>query len=409
MRSGIGLPLLALLCLGLGQLPAAGQRTEAPRYPGQGQIVVHPEAAPKSDDAENAAQGMETPVLGFVNSPEQGELRLLLGIPGSSAMGEPLAVPGGLRNLFFAPNQSYALLAPKAGGFLGLMAFQGVEEGAVVPICGAIPQPDIVAFSPGASAAALYSRAAGRLQVITGLPDSPHLSRVVLGSDLPDDVRYLAVADDGVTLLEGTVHNAVYALPQMGLPRLLYTAGDLQGMAFAPRTIDLVAFDRAAGTAFLLQDVEGATSYVLLADGLSGLDGNVFLQTSRAGAVIASTKSSALWEVNLQSLEVQIIHLPGAPQMLQPLRISGDFLLFFRTGLPAWILDSNSAEGGISFVPAAAAPGKHPKPFPFSTIHPLQDDQSEQPDLVSQGALGTACTGGPKPTPPPKPLTRTTY
>jgi hypothetical protein len=409
MRSGIRRPLLALLCLGLSQLQAAGQKTEDPRYPEQGQIVVHSEAAPNSDDAGNAAQGMQTPVLGFVSSAVQGELRLLLGIPGASALGEPLAVPAGLRDLFFAPNQTYALLAPKAGGFLALMTFQGVEKEAVVSICGAIAQPDIVAFSPGASSAVLYSRAEGRLQVISGLPDSPQLARVVPGSDLPDEVRYLTVADDGVTLLEGTVHNAVYVLPQLGLPRLLYTAGDLQGMAFAPRTDDLVAFDRAAGTAFLLQDVDGASSYVSLADGLSGLDGNVFLQTSRAGAVIASTKSSTLWEINLQSFKVQNIPLPGMPQMLQPLRISGDFLLFFRTGLPAWILDSNSAEGVISFVPASAAPSKHPKPLPFSTIHVLKDNQSEQPDLASQAGLGAGCNDVSEPTPAPKPLPRRTY
>jgi hypothetical protein len=409
MRSGIRRLSLALLCLGLSQLQAAGQRTEAPRYPKHGQIVVHQEAAPASDDADNAAQGMQTPVLGFVGSAEQGELRLLLGIPGASALGEPLAVPAGLRDLFFAPNQSYALLAPRAGVYLGLMTFQGAQEGTAVSVCGAIPRPDIVAFSPGASTAALYSRAEGRLQVITGLPNSPQLARVVPDNDLPDEVRYLAVADDGVTLLEGTVHNAVYVLPQLGLPRLLYTAGDLQGMAFSPRTSDLVGFDRATGTAFLLQDVDGASAYVLLADGLSGMDGNVFLQTSRAGAVIASTKSSTLWEINLQFFKVQNIHLPGMPQMLQPLRISGDFLLFFRTGLPAWILDSNSPEGGISFVPAGAAPSRHPKPFPFSTIHVLNRDQSEQPDLLSQGASGAACTSAPEPTPAPQPLPRPSY
>ena len=409
MRSGIRRPLLALLCLGLSQLQAAGQKTEAARHPEQGRIVVHQEAAPTSGDADNAAQGMQTPVLGFASGAEPGELRLLLGIPGASALGEPLAIPAGLRNFFFAPNQSYALLAPLSGGFLGLLTFQGAEGGTAVSICGAIPQPDIVAFSPGSSTAALYSKAEGRLQVITGLPDSPQLARIIPESDLPDEVRYLAVADDGMTLLEGTVHNALYVLPQMGLPRLLYTAGDLQGMAFAPRTGDLVAFDRAAGTAFLLQDVEGASAYLPLADGLSGMDGNVFLETSRAGAVIASTKSSTLWEINLQSFKVQNIRLPGMPQMLQPLRISGDYLLFFRTGLPAWILDSNSSEGGISFVPAGAVPSRHPKPFPFSKIRLLKGDQSEQPDLVSQGSSGAACTGAPEPTPVPQPLPRTSY
>jgi hypothetical protein len=141
---------------------------------------------------------------------------------------------------------------------------------------------------------------------IVAHPEAAPKSRVVPESDLPDEVRYLAVADDGATLLEGTVHNAVYVLPQLGLPRLLYTAGDLQGMAFAPRTDDLVAFDRAAGTAFLLQDLAGASSYVSLADGRSGLDGNVFLQTSRAGAVIASTKSTDVGNFNVRTLGAAI-------------------------------------------------------------------------------------------------------
>jgi len=409
MRSGVDCPLLALLCLGVAQLQAAGQNTEAPRHPELGRIEVHQEAAAKSGDADNAAQGFDTPVLGFVIGAEQGELRLLLGIPGALAMGDPLAVPTGIRNLFFAPNQSYALLALKAGGFLGLMTFQGAEVGAVVAICGAMPQPDIVAFSPSASTAAFYSRAEALLQVITGLPGSPQLVRVVAGSDLPDEPRYLAVADDGVTLLEGTVHNAVYLLPQLGLPRLLYTGGDLQGMAFAPRTDDLVAFDRAAGTAFVLQDVDGSSAYLSLAEGLSGLDGNVFLETSRAGAVIASTRSDTLWEINLQSLRVEDVRLPGAPQMLQPLRISGDYLLFYRAGLPGWILDSNSVEGGVSFVPASAAPSKHPKPVRFSGIQQLNNGQNEQPDMVSQGALGAACAAVPRSTPVPKPLPRSTY
>jgi hypothetical protein len=409
MRSGKRILQFALVCLGLGQLQTAGQVIEGQRYPAQGRILVRQESVPSTNDSGNATPGMQTPVLGFVSGADLGELRSLLGVPGASALGEPLAVPAGVRSVYFAPGQSYALLAPKAGQFLGLMEFQGADEGAVVSVCAAIPQPDIVAFSPGASTAALYSKAEGRLQVVTGLPDSPQLARVIPKNDLPDEVRFLAVADDGVTLLEGTVHGAIYLLPQLGSPRLLYTAEDLQGMAFAPRTNDLVAFDRAASTAFLLQDVDGGSSYLLLADGMTGLNGTVFLQTSRAGAVIASTNSSTLWEINLQSRQVQDINLPGTPQMLQPLRTSGDYLLFYRTGFPAWILDSNGAAGVVSLVPASAVARRHPKPFPFWTIPGLRADESEQPDLVSQPGFGAGCTETREPTPAPKPPPRVTY
>jgi hypothetical protein len=409
MDSGSRILLFALVCLGVGLLPAAAQKTEAQRSPEQGQIIVRSEPAPITDDADSSTQGMQTPVLGFVNNADTGELRSLLGIPGASALGESLAVPAGIKSVYFAPSQGYALLAPSAGNSLGIMTIQGADAGAVASICAAIPQPDIVAFSPGASTAALYSKAEGRLQVISGLPDSPQLARVIFGNDLPEEVRFIAVADDGVTLLVGTVQSAVYLLPQLGSPRLLYTAGDLQGMAFAPRTSDLVAFDRAASAAFLLRDVGGASSYLLLADSLTGLDGNVFLETSRAGAVIASTHSSVLWKINLQSLEVESIHLPGTPQMLQPLRISGDYLLFYRIGFPAWILDSNAAQGVVSLVPASPAPRRRPKPFPLSTIRDLKGDQNEQPYLDGQPGFGAGCSGVPEPIPAPKPLPQPTY
>ena len=344
---------------------------------------------------------MQTPVLGFVGGANQSELQSLLGIPGASALGEPLALPAGVTGVHFAPGQNYALLASNAGSSLGLMTFQGTEVGAVVAICGAVSQPGIVAFSPGASAAALYSMADG-LQVITGLPDSPKLARVVPDSELPDEVRFLAVADDSVTLLEGTAHSAIYLLPQLGAPRLLYTAGDLQGMAFVPKTNDLVAFDRAAGAVFQLQEVDGASSYGLLADGLTGLDGNVFLQTSRTGAIVASTSSSTLWGISLQSLGVQNIHLSGPPQMLQPLRTSGDYLLYYQTGFPAWILDSNHAAAVVSLVPACAVAPRHPKPVKLSTTRSLEGDQNRQPEVLGQPGFGTGCTDVPEPTPAPK-------
>ena len=245
--------------------------------------------------------------------------------------------------------------------------------------------------------------------MITGLPDSPELTRVIPGSDLPDEVRFLAIADDGVTLLEGTVHNAVYLLPQVGSPRFLHSAGDLEGIAFAPRSNDVVVFDREAGTAFLLQEVNAASSYLLLADGLTGLDGIVFLQTSSASAVIASTNSNNLWEINLRSLQVQNIHLPGMPQMLEPLRTSGDYLLYYRSGLPAWILDSNGGAGVVSLVPASTVPRIHPRPLPLSTTGGSPGDPNEQPDLVSRPGFGAGCTDVREPAPTPKPLPRPAY
>jgi hypothetical protein len=404
MRCDTRIPLFVLLCLGLGSLAMPAMPAQR-----QGQILDRQEATPRTVDALNATQGMQTPVLGFVSSAEGGELRAIVGIPGASALGGPLAVPAGVSSVYLAPRQNYALLAPTAGESIGLMTFAGADEGAVIPVCAAISQPDIVAFSPTGAAAALYSKAEERLQVITGLPDSPQLARVIAQSDLPDEVRFLAVADDGVTLLEGTVHSAVYLLPQAGSPRFLHSAKDLEGMAFAPRTDDVVVFDREADTVFELQEVNAAGSYLPLADGLTGLGGIVFLETSSASAVIASTSSNDLRVINLQSLQVQSIHLPGTPKMLQPLRTSGDYLLFYRSGLPAWILDSNGREAVVSLVPARPVPRIHPRLVPISTAGGSPGDPNEQPGLAGQPGFGAGCSGVREPSSGPKPLPRPAY
>ena len=399
MPSESRIPLLVLLCLGVSSQAAPAQR--------QGQVLERPASQSRPADAGNAAQAIQTPVLGFVNSADRGELRAILGIPGASVFGGPMAVPAGVTSVHFAPSQNYALLAPSTGAFIGLMTFQGADEGVVSAICGAIPQPEIVAFSPSSSTAALYSKGEEELQVITGLPQSPVFARVIPRNDLPDEARFVAVADDGITLLEGTVHNAIYLLPQGGSPRFLQRAGDLEGMVFTPRSTDVVVFDREAGTAYLLQEVNTASTYFPVAEGLTGLGGNVFLQVTSGSAVIASTSSNNLWQIDLQSLQVQNIHLLGMPQMLQPLRTSGDYLLFYRTGFPAWILDSNGATGAVSLVPASTVARIHPKLIHLSTTGGLLGDANEQLDLANQPGFGLGCTDAREPplgpTPPPRP------
>jgi hypothetical protein len=225
---------------------------------------------------------------------------------------------------------------------------------------------------------------------------------------LPDEVRFLAVADDGVTLLEGTVHSAVYLLPSDGSPRFLHSAGDLEGMVFVHGGNDVVVYDREAGTAFLLQEVNTASSYVLLAEGLIGLDGNAFLQVNRSSAVIAGTNSNVLWQIDLQSLEVQNIPLPGMPLMLQPLRTSGKYLLYYQAGLPAWILDTSGEEGVVSFVPASVMSRAHPRPVPMSASTDLPVVVNEQSDLVYGLGFGSGCTGVPRPPGRPRLLSRPT-
>ncbi len=397
MRTYTRVAFLVLVCLGQTSLAAPGQR--------QGQILERPVPQAQSAAEGSSVQAMQTPLLGFVYNAERSELRSILGIPGASLFGAPISIPAGVTRMYFAPRQTYALLAHRFVGSIGLMTLQGAE-GSVTAVCGAISQPDLITFSPSGGAAALYSRGAGQIQVITGLPSAPQVARVIASNELPDALRLLAIADDGVTLLEGTSHNAIYLLPAAGSPQLLYSAADLGGMVFAPRTADVVVFDRGAGTLFLLQEVGTASSYLPLAEGLIGVGANAFLEVNGNNAVLAGADTSSVWQIDLESLEVRSTRLPVTPQMLQPLETSGKFLLFYKSGEPAWILDTSGESGTVSFVPASPEPRLNPRYVPLSATGGELLDASQPPDLVNPIVIGSGCSDASQKSGAGRPLAR---
>jgi hypothetical protein len=296
---------------------------------------------------------MQAPMLGFVYATDGSEVRAINGIPGASTQGLPLALPAGVTAIDFAPGQKSAIVERTNGAPVGVISFLGASPGAIVPIPGGISQADIVAFSPSGAGAALYSASEGQLQVVAGLPDNPQLIRNIGSGELPDAVRALAIADDGLTLLEGTVHSAVYLLAGSG-PQLLESVSDLGGILFNPKSNDALIFDRNGGTLSLLQSVSSTRTSRPLASGLAGLEGTIALQTNGRRAVVTSTNANHLWEVDLQSLQAQDLQLPTTPVMLTPLRANGDYLLSWQPGQLAWIVDTNQAKGAVYLVPAAA-------------------------------------------------------
>ena len=133
---------------------------------GGAEVTSNVSQAPTADLA--TSKQMQSPVLGFVNTAGGSEVRAINGIPGASTLSPPLALPGGVTSLDFAPGQKYALAEQADGASLGVIQFSGANPGPLVQIAGGISQPDVISFSPNGAAAALYSASAGRLQVLCG-------------------------------------------------------------------------------------------------------------------------------------------------------------------------------------------------------------------------------------------------
>lgn len=308
----------------------------------------------------DTSQSMQPAMLGFVSTAGGSEVRAILGIPGASSLSQPLAMPSGVTNLHFAPGQNYALGSGAAGASLGVVTFSTASPGPVVEIPGAISQPDLIAFSPNGASAAIYSASMGQIQVLNGLPTSPRVAFQMGSTDLAAGVRLLAIADDGVTLIEGTAGNAVYRLGEGTAPQLLATVGDLEGIAFVPRSENALVFDRSAGELSMLQAVNSMSSSHLLVDKLSGLGGEINLQVASGTALITSSTANRLWQIDLQSLNVQSVQLPASATALAPLRTSGRYLVSWQSGQPAWILDTTGPTAAVFFVPANVDAAAHP-------------------------------------------------
>jgi hypothetical protein len=240
------------------------------------------------------------------------------------------------------------------------MTFPTATPGPVAEISGAISQPDIVSFSPNGAAAVLYSASQGSLEVVSGLPTTPHLAFSITATDLPNAINLIALDDDGTTLLGGTANSSVYRLVAGSAPQMVDTVGDLEGMAFVPQSQNALIFDRNDSSLSLLQNVNSSAAASSLAGGLTGLGGKITLQVAAGLAMITGTSSNQLWQINLQNSHVQSQQLPATATTLQPLRTSGKYLVSWQSGQPAWIVDTSGQAGAVFFVPARVEAASNP-------------------------------------------------
>ena len=319
---------------------------------GVGGVQPLTQSSQSPQTSASVSKSMQAPTLGYAYVTTGSEVRAINGVPGASVVSPPIALPEGVTGIDFAPGQKSAIVEQANGAPLAVISFPGAEPGPLVPITGAISQADVIAFSPNGNAAALYAASESRLQVIAGLPSSPRLTRDVGSSELPDAVGFLALADDGVTILAGTANGSVY-LVSGSSPQLLSSVSSLGAMVFNPKSNDALVLDSSSGALSLWQSVSSSLTTRLLASGFTGLEGGIALSSDGRRAVLTSTGANHLWEVDLQSFQTQELQLPTAPAMLKPLRATGDYLVSWQPGQLACIVDTNQQKGTVYLVPAA--------------------------------------------------------
>jgi hypothetical protein len=282
----------------------------------------------QSSTSRNSTHSLASPTLGFISAANGTQLSPIFGIPGAARLGPALSA-GGATALYVAPRGAYLLASnPGAGVSIApLRPAAALQNGLMLnPLAGIIGEPDLVSFSPSGSTAALYSKQSNTVQVLTGLPGSPHL-----GHNFPvaATLLQLAVSDDGGSLLIQEEGGAVS--PLGGQP--LYQAQSTATIVFLPGGHDAVLADPAANVLLRLP----ASGGTIALD--SSLPAPPSLAVTADGSALLAASQKSVWVLNLGSGKSQQYPVAGVVKSLRALAIGDTFLITYQDGsygLLAW-------------------------------------------------------------------------
>jgi hypothetical protein len=307
---------------------------------------------------QDSSEPIRGPVLGFVPNDAGTSIQPILGIPGASIFGPPLVLGSEVRNTVVSPKQDYALAVrgPEAepvvirfdGNPLESLSSKGIRPGA-----------DVIAISPGGTAAALYGHGNKVLQSIGRPSEAAGVVFESSVSDIPGRLRGLAVADDGTLALLNFADGDTTALWVVSLTgsRWLVPAARPSAANFLKGRHDIVVADDATQEVFLVLAVDGTPSRVPLAafgdgfDSIAGVaesdDGRRILISSRSTGTVTlfdmATGLSAVLPCNCQTSGLH--------------RLKGDsvFRLSGLSDTPVSLLEASSAEPRVLVIPPPEA------------------------------------------------------
>jgi hypothetical protein len=270
---------------------------------------------------------ISAPFLGLVADAAGTGLHAILGTTGAALFSDVLGMPP-VSRLYLPPGQRYALVERAGEAGLAVLMFRGPVPSSMQPVPGMMPSPAMVAFSPQGNSAAVYSREEDRVQVLTGLPDSPHIAQQIQPLNLPESLGLLAISDDASTLLAGSREGSVYLVSTSNAPRLLESARDLAALTFFPGRNEAVICDRGTRSLITLRGGNGAFSphtiplhVTELGDGLSvatTIDSREILLADPAGKQVFVISEEG---------SVQVIHVPLLSSSVQRLSNPNMFVL----------------------------------------------------------------------------------
>ncbi len=278
------LVLIVFLC---GRLALAAQAPQAAVRIGA------PNAGARSGPARDAVGAA---VLGFLPGPGPLELSAILGVFGAARLGDPVVAPKTAMRLYVATGQQFALVEQNSDAPLSVWDL--AADSALTTIAGALPHPDLVAFSPRGDSAALYTRESGQIQVIGGMPNRPEVHKT-LPSLSPAAAGMIAVSDDAnVVVLRDSTTGDVLISNDGKSWQPFYGAYSPSAWTFIPKTHDLIVADKQENAIFLIEQAGSNHARIVLAE--NSLPDQISVTRNGQTLVALDSKRGTLWTIDLK-------------------------------------------------------------------------------------------------------------
>jgi hypothetical protein len=305
---------------------------------------------------QDPSASINGPILGFVADSSGSAIQPIRGVLGASVVAQPLVFDFEIRNTVISPKHDYALANLPLTGETVLIQF-GVDSITMKSLDGVRGGATVIAVSPNATAAAIYGQD-GTLQLIAGLPDSPHVVFDFDVSDLRGHLQSIAVADDGMLALLNFAalrDVTLWAVSANG-SRWNLPAQRPSAASFLSNRHDVVIADDAAQEVFLLSNIDQEASRLSVASFGEGFNAFSGVAASADGlrVFISSKKSETVTVVELETGLSTVLACDCRTTGFRPLKGTSVFQLSDPADGPVAVLDASSPEPRIIILPVVS-------------------------------------------------------
>ncbi|RXH55937.1 hypothetical protein [Granulicella sibirica] len=288
------------------------------------------------------------PQLGYIWSDKTHTLRPVLGIPGSSRLGESV-VPADLYLTGASSAVSNLAILQETDGVLDLMS---LPSGSPVRLSATLAPNAQIRFAPSGNNAVAFVPGTSSVTLLTTLGSSPKAQSVAFNSAIAE-----AAVSDSATVAAALSSGSIRTISLAGTPNTSGSVATLGGLSFVGTTENLLFADAASNSVTMVSNSTTSPASTLIPSA-SMLKSPQGLGATHDGhyAILANTGNASIVRVDLTAQTApQSFACSCQPALVAQLSGSGVFRVTSADSGPAWMLDASASIPRVLFIPAINA------------------------------------------------------